>query len=289
MQTKEATAASAAADLQHLALPANAQVLFASDMHLGEHDPATANWFCAALEERVFSVRASHLVLLGDLFEAWVGDDQTDAVANGLVELIARLSNATPVFVMRGNRDFLLDTPLHGTRSAHESTAPTHQPFSQLAGATMLADPCVLTIAGERWVLTHGDVLCTDDSRYQAFRLESRAPEWQQTFLAQPLSQRMALATQMRAQSEQEKSNKAAYLTDVNQGAVEACLLAHDALRMIHGHTHRPATHNWVTNGHSFVRHVLPDWDYANRAGGFGLLSAKGFETLAAEQANASN
>ncbi len=280
MPTEHHPADSAAADLQLLALPANAQVLFASDMHLGEHDSATANWFCAQLEHRVAHLGASHLVFLGDLFEAWVGDDQTDSVATGLLELIARLSNTTPVFVMRGNRDFLLDAPLRGTSDA----AYAHQSFSQLAGVTMLADPCVATIADERWLLTHGDVLCTDDKAYQAFRAESRTPEWQQTFLAQPLSDRMALAAQMRAQSEQEKSNKAAYLTDVNQQAVPTCLQAHDAKRMIHGHTHRPDTHDWVANGDTFVRYVLPDWDYAHRAGGFGFLSATGFQTLAPEQ-----
>jgi len=273
-----------------LALPADAQVLIASDMHLGEHDPATAEWFCTELEEQVLSAaatqaQASYLILLGDLFEAWVGDDQRDKCAQKLVELIRLIAKSTPVFVMRGNRDFLLNVPLPTDSGAQQAPAS----FSQQTGASMLADPCVLTVAGRRWVLTHGDVLCTDDTAYQDFRNTSRTDRWQREFLMQPLGQRMALATQMRAQSEKEKSNKSAYLTDVSPQAVQACLTANDSRSMIHGHTHRPNQHQWTIDGVDYVRNVLPDWDYEARTGAFGLLNRDGLKLQPTSRPSDSN
>ena len=260
-------------DLQHLALPGQSRVLLASDMHLGEHDPETANFFSQAL--RRLDDSYSHLILLGDLFEAWAGDDQTDPVALGFIDQLAAIAANRPVYVMRGNRDFLLDLPLPG--------APATPAFSQLSGATMLADECVLSVGDRHWLLAHGDSFCTDDLAYQTFRRESRQMDWINQFLAQPLARRSAIAREMREQSKAAKSNKPENLTDVNQQAIQASLDSHQQREMIHGHTHRPAHHDWQVGGVSYARHVLPDWDARDERGGFLLLDVDGLQDQPAQ------
>ncbi len=260
--------------LQRLVLAPEARILFASDMHIGEHDPATAGQFMAALRHR--ARECTHLILLGDLFEAWVGDDQTDPVACRLLSSLHEIALTRPVYVMRGNRDFLLDVPVvDEARAAGDHTSghsPSTQPFRIKTGVDMLADPCLLKHGAIDWLLTHGDALCTDDLSYQAFRLESRQPAWQQAFLSQPLARRMAIAREMRQQSEREKSRKAENLTDVNEDAAFALLVEHATSRLIHGHTHRPGHHVYQTDGRRWERWVLPDWDAAEPRGGFLML-----------------
>ena len=185
--------------------------------------------------------------MLGDLFEYWAGDDvlTEDAHAQAVAGAFKALAESgTPVFVMHGNRDFLMA-----------------QGFAQVAGATLLQDPLEIVIGGQRVLLTHGDTLCTDDVAYQAFRQQVREPAWQQAFLAQPLAARRAQIEALRMRSEAEKSTKADAIMDVNDEAVHALLAAyHFPELLIHGHTHRPADHPVVIDGHHCTRWVLSDW-----------------------------
>lgn len=264
------TPAGRKADSALVSLPAESRVLFASDMHLGEHDRRTAHWFCLALSAR--QNQFSHLILLGDLFEAWIGDDQQDATVNQLLALLAEIAKQSPVFVMRGNRDFLLNAPVPGDDQLTR--------FSDQLSLTILADPCRIELGAQRWLLAHGDALCTDDEAYQQFRAESRQPKWAQAFLSQSLSKRIELARQMRQQSDQEKSNKAENLTDVNQAAAQACLDEFGLTDLIHGHTHRPAHHYWTDHNTDYSRHVLPDWQATTGRGGFFMLDSNGLSEL---------
>ncbi len=227
-------------------------------MHLGDHDPATADWFIAELAGQARS--ASHLFILGDLFEAWIGDDHADGVCARTVALLAELGAAgTKLFVMRGNRDFLLDV----RRDAPASGTVAAEAFSERCGATMLDDPCLVRLFGHAVLLSHGDALCTDDVDYQRFRALARSAAWQQAFLRTAGGRTDRAAREMRARSEQSKGGKAGYLMDVNPAAVVAAMRAAGAARLIHGHTHRPAEHRFAIDGAPAIRWVLPDWDLA--------------------------
>lgn len=262
-------ASSGAAASGALALPASARLLLCSDMHLGAHDVRTAEWFFGALEPAL--AHASHLALLGDLFEAWTGDDDPDPVAREFVDRLTRIARAMPVYLMHGNRDFLIGDPLPGTDSAG---------FVEATGAQLLPDPTVLTLGSCVALLTHGDALCTDDHAYQAARAERDRPAWRSGFLARPSAERQAMARALRARSELEKTQKDAALMDVNPQAVEAALRAHRVATMIHGHTHRPARHDWVLDGSPAQRWVLPDWDALTGRGGFLLVEANGIAAV---------
>lgn len=245
------------------------RALFASDMHLGEHDPATADLFLERLHAQ--APGATHLFLLGDLFEAWVGDDWTDAVCQRTIDALAGLARSgCRIHVMRGNRDFLLDVPLPS------SPARACAGFAARTGATMLPDPCVISLFGEPALLAHGDALCTDDGDYQRFRELTRDPEWQRAFLDKPLGERIAIAQDLRARSELSKTAKADYIMDVNAGAVDSAMRAAGVRLLIHGHTHRPARHAVALDGVPAMRIVLPDWDAAQGRGGMLVVTAEG-------------
>jgi UDP-2,3-diacylglucosamine hydrolase len=251
------------------------RALFASDMHLDDREPATADAFFEALAGH--GAKATHLFLLGDLFEAWVGDDDPSEVGQRLARALSSASAAGKrVYLMRGNRDFLLDAPL-STRSGPAGGAA---PFSQRCGASMLTDPSVVSLFGVATMLSHGDALCTDDLDYQAFRAESRSARWQGEFLAQPLARRIEAARAMRERSRTEKGAKSDELMDVNAGAVENAMREAGVALLIHGHTHRPARHAWTSGGATLERWVLPDWVGARRRGGMLLASREGFSKL---------
>jgi len=251
------------------------RALFASDVHLDERDPLTADAFFEALARE--SAGATHVFLLGDLFEAWVGDDDPGAIGRRALDSLAALTAAgRRVFLMRGNRDFLLDVPLAGAAGA--SVAP----FSARAGATMLADPTRVLLFGRPALLAHGDALCTDDADYQAFRAQSRSPAWQQAFLSQPLAARVEAARALRARSEAEKAAKAQYLMDVNAAEVERAMREAGASLLIHGHTHRPAHHRMRLDGASAERWVLPDWEARAGRGGMLIATARGLQATGA-------
>ncbi len=218
--------------------------LIISDLHLRSNCPETTKLF------QNFLVRhASHaeaLYILGDLFEYWAGDDDLDdAFHQEICAALRELSRrGTRIFIMHGNRDFLM-----------------REQFAAACSASLLPDPALIDLYGTPTLLTHGDALCTDDTDYQAFRSQVRNPAWQQQFLAQPLAQRKALIEQAREQSKTEKRYKTAEIMDVNPDAVSALLRQFNYPRLVHGHTHRPARHNAVVDGHAVERWVLGDWD----------------------------
>lgn len=245
--------------------------LFASDVHIGAHAPDTAEGFLRELESH--ATGATHLFLLGDLFEAWVGDDWADPMCADAIERIAALAaRGVEVYVMRGNRDFLLDVAL---------PSPCHcTGFSMRVGGRMIADPEIITLFGKRALLAHGDALCTDDEDYQRFRVLTRDPSWQRAFLSRPLDERVAIAGDLRARSELSKVAKAEEIMDVTPSSVSRAISDARADLMIHGHTHRPATHAVRVDGRTVQRWVLPDWDAATGRGGLLKATEAGLETI---------
>lgn len=217
--------------------------LLIADLHLGPEHPEVFSAFRTFLAET--AARAQALYILGDLFEAWAGDDDIDDAFNRLaVEALAKLSAAgTKLYLMHGNRDFLMG-----------------QELADACGATLLADPAMAVIHGTPTLLMHGDTLCSSDKDYMAFRAMVRAADWQRDFLAQSLPQRKVLIGQLRARSRQEQSRKSDEIMDVDAETVENILREHGYPRLIHGHTHRPASHRHEVDGRICERWVLPDW-----------------------------
>ena len=218
--------------------------IFVSDLHLCPTRPAINRIFFDFL--RAPAARAEALYVLGDLFEYWAGDDDLDdpfhrRICEALRGLAAQ---GTRIYIMHGNRDFLMAKEL-----------------GSACNATLLDDPTLLNLYGTPTLLTHGDALCTDDAEYQQFRKLVRNDDWQAKFLAQPLAQRKAQIEQLRAQSRNEKQTKSMDIMDVNGDAVEQLLRDHNYPRLIHGHTHRPARHLHHLDEHSCERWVLGDWD----------------------------
>lgn len=188
---------------------------------------------------------AQALYILGDLFDAWVGDDDlSGAWAGALAQALRRVSDSgVEICVMHGNRDFLL-----GER------------FAAAAGARLLPDPYRIDLHGIPTLLSHGDALCTDDLDYQRFRALIRSPDWVRAFLAKPLAERHALATHLREQSETAKRGKSMISMDADIEAIHAVCREQDCSRLIHGHTHRPGRHDFRLEGRACERWVLPDW-----------------------------
>lgn len=218
--------------------------LFISDLHLCTSSPNTTRLFQHFVQN--VAPRAEALYILGDLFEYWAGDDDLATpfhleVASALRQLSGQ---GTRLYIMRGNRDFLMDGEL-----------------AQACNATLLSDPTLLDLYGTPTLLSHGDALCTDDLAYQDFRRQVRAATWQQQFLALPLMQRKAQIEQLRERSKSEKQHKDLSIMDVNLHAVNELLHEHNYPRLIHGHTHRPAHHLHHLDGHKCDRWVLGDWD----------------------------
>lgn len=218
--------------------------LFISDLHLCISRPAITGLFIKFLQTT--AAKAQALYILGDLFEYWAGDDDlNDPHHSDIIAALNTLTaSGTRVFLMHGNRDFLLGGG-----------------FSEAAGITLLADPTLLNLYSKRVLLSHGDTLCTDDTAYQEFRSQVRSPAWQQAFLKQPLAVRKAQIEVLRLRSEQEKSHKSMDIMDVNTEAVRKLIRAHNYPELlIHGHTHRPASHRVELDGHECQRWVLGDW-----------------------------
>jgi UDP-2,3-diacylglucosamine hydrolase len=225
------------------ALSAKAQpmvALFVSDVHLHDGIPRTTAAFLRFLEQA--AMQCQHLYLLGDMFEYWAGDDDAgDGYNATIVSALRKVSDSgVRLYWIAGNRDFLVG-----------------QQFASQAGISLLDDPVVIEHAGQRIVLSHGDAHCTDDADYMAFRQKVRDPAWQAQFLAMPLAERKKIIDGMRAGSRQAQREKAYDIMDVNGAAIDALFASSSAEILIHGHTHRPATH--ANAGR--VRHVLPDWD----------------------------
>jgi UDP-2,3-diacylglucosamine hydrolase len=222
---------------------ATGPMLFISDLHLSPGRPRPVKLFHHFVD--TVASGAGGLFILGDFFEAWVGDDELDVPFNAaIVAALRRLADSgTPLFFLPGNRDFLVG-----------------EDFARAAGLTMLPDPVTIDLSGTPTLLSHGDLFCTDDAAYQAFRAQVRNPEWQAGFLAQPLVERQALAKSLRERSERAKADKTPVIMDVNPTAVLAAIHAHGVARLIHGHTHRPARHEIRIGEKTVERWVLPDW-----------------------------
>jgi UDP-2,3-diacylglucosamine hydrolase len=219
-------------------------ILFVSDLHLTDHRPHITALFGRFLDGQ--ARQADALYILGDLFEAWVGDDDPSEAGAFVADRLRALSDAgVPVFFIRGNRDFLLG-----------------QDYADRCGMTLLDDPTVVDVHGTPTLLLHGDLLCTDDAAYQSFRAQTRDPRWQAQFLAQPLAARLTFAAQARAASQARygelvATGTAEAISDVAPATVQDWFERFGVQRMIHGHTHRPAIHD---EGHGRTRIVLGDW-----------------------------
>ena len=219
---------------------------FLSDLHLTPAAPGVTRLFLDYLSGPAQD--AERLFILGDLFEAWPGDDVLDDPEESdtriVVEALKYLCRSgTEVAVLRGNRDFLLGGG-----------------FAERSGARLLPDPFELSNASRNFVLSHGDALCTDDAEYQAFRKQVRDEAWQTLFLAKPLSERKAIAAALRLQSEASKRDKSSQAMDLNPQATCTFLRQHGLATLIHGHTHRPGQHEHEVDGQRVERWVLADW-----------------------------
>ena len=229
------------------------RTLFISDLHLDPGRPATVRALADFLQT---NTDCAQLYILGDLFEAWIGDDDDSPLALEVSRLLAAFSRAGPeLFLMQGNRDFLLG-----------------ESFCKLVGGQLIPDPIVIDLQGEPTLLMHGDSLCTADTGYQAFRKTARDPKWQAELLAHSLDERRAFAAELRSRSMEAKSNKAEDIMDVSGDAVAHIMRQHSVKQMIHGHTHRPDRHDTAIG----TRWVLGDWD---RQGWF-LEASEGDITL---------
>ena len=211
--------------------------IFVSDIHLSDDTPDIEAAFIALLKKEF---PFDSLVLLGDVFEAWVGDDDDAPLAERIRLALRALSDAgTEVLFSRGNRDFMLG-----------------ELFASDIGGTLLADQTVLDVAGQPTLLLHGDILCTDDVDYQQFRQLVHSSEWQAEMMSKSLDERRELARQLRSMSIDAASNKPEDIMDVNQDAVVSVMRDADVAVMVHGHTHRPDRHQHDTG----ERIVLGDW-----------------------------
>jgi UDP-2,3-diacylglucosamine hydrolase len=216
--------------------------LFISDTHLCPARPAINSTFFNFL--RHGAARAQALYILGDLFEYWAGDDDDDPFNRSVLAALRELTDrGVSLYLMHGNRDFLI-----GDR------------FVSACRAKLLPDPTLISLYGAPTLLMHGDTLCSDDFGYQAFRTKVRNPAYQRQFLAQPLSSRKQIIAGLRAENAEEKQLKSDAIMDVTTATVEAVLRSHGYPRLIHGHTHRPALHQHVIDGHRCERWVLADW-----------------------------
>jgi len=216
--------------------------LFISDLHLDDRRPETTALLLRFLEKE--APTADALYILGDLFEFWLGDDVPSKCSGEVAAALFGLKDkSVPCYFMHGNRDFLV-----------------RESYAEMAGVTLLPEEYVADLYGEQVLLMHGDSLCTDDIPYQQFRTLVRNPIWQHEFLSKTPQERLQAAMEARDASAEHKGNLDMNIMDVNQGEVIARFERHGIHRMIHGHTHRPATHELDINGEAAQRIVLGDW-----------------------------
>ena len=209
---------------------------FLSDVHLDASEVATFN----AWANHLNTTPANALFILGDLFEVWIGDDTQDPFHLQCMEVLRTTAKRIPVFFMCGNRDFLVGSD-----------------WLQSTDVQGLQDPCVLELAKQKILLSHGDALCIDDTDYMAFRKQVRSSAWQESFLAKPLSERQQIAKDLRTQSKARQQKQTDYV-DVDTNTARVWLHENDCKLLIHGHTHRPASHDL---GNGLNRMVLSDWE----------------------------
>ena len=216
--------------------------LFISDLHLEAERPDIGEQFLEFL--RTDASEAEALYILGDLFEAWVGDDDPNThyfkIKRGLRKVT---DSGIPVYFMHGNRDFMIG-----------------KGFANETGVKILPDPYRVDMYGQKALLSHGDALCTDDVQYQRVRKMTRDPDWQASMLAKPLKERLRIAEEARRQSLEQTLNLSMNIMDVNQDAVRNVIVKHGVDILLHGHTHRPDVHTIDLGGRKAKRIVLGDW-----------------------------
>ena len=211
---------------------------FISDLHLSENTPSVTEGFFEFL--KTAAQELSHLYILGDLFEAWIGDDDDSELATNVMQKINHATrNGLEIFFIHGNRDFLCG-----------------QKFAEQSNLTLLPDPFFLNFFDQKIALSHGDNFCTEDLEYIKFKKEVRSEKWQQEFLQKPLDDRLNIASNMRDASQKNNSNKDISIMDVTPNAIQEFFAEHRIDLLIHGHTHRPNTHQ-INSG---TRIVLGDW-----------------------------
>jgi len=240
--------------------------LFISDLHLSEERPHTTAAFLAFLRDKVCPADQSsvcdELYILGDFFDAWIGDDDDRPLAAAISQALSEVSaKGVRIFFQHGNRDFLLG-----------------EAYASRCCMTLLSALHVLEHAGTRYLLAHGDQFCTQDVAYQQFRELVRNPQWQTDFLAKPIEERRAIAAQLRARSKEANSIKAEDIMDVTPAEIENVLIGQGSSVLIHGHTHRPARHSvMLHDGRVAERVVLGEWI---DAGCVARLDANGLSLL---------
>lgn len=218
-------------------------VYFISDLHLDDHRPDLLAAFSLYLKK--IQVDAEALYILGDFFEAWIGDDDDAEWIAPLVKQLADFSSQVKCYFCHGNRDFLVGPGL-----------------AQRCGFTLLPQESTLNYEGRSYLLAHGDSYCTDDVQYQGFRQLLRSPQWQEEMLGKPLAERRLMAQALRNNSKAAQREKASDITDVNAAAIEQAISQNQADILIHGHTHRPKVHQIaLADGRTAQRMVLGDWD----------------------------
>lgn len=218
------------------------RTLFISDLHLDAERPEITALFLRFLAEE--AAQSDALYILGDLFEAWIGDDDDAALATQVATGLHRVvDGGVTVAFIRGNRDFLLG-----------------RQYAARAGFSILPDPCVVTLYDEPVLLLHGDLLCSDDTAYLAVRRQVRDPAWQDALLKRSIAERRAFAQQARGASAAKQASMSLDIGDATQDAVDAMFRQVGLRRMVHGHTHRPAVHDTLVDHTPRQRIVLGDW-----------------------------
>ena len=217
-------------------------VFFIADLHLCPQRPETNQYFEDFIRE-TFIPQSNILYILGDLFEYWIGDDGAEKLGyTRQLELLTGLSNMSKdVYFIHGNRDFLVGNS-----------------FSETTGVKILNDPTKINLGGKTCLLKHGDDLCSDDIEHQKFRTMTRDTAWQQSVLSKSIEERLVMASQLRQMSG--SSYKPSEIMDVNEATVEQQFIDQDIDILIHGHTHRPTTHDYLINEDEKQRIVLGDW-----------------------------
>jgi len=243
-----------ASNLPHFIM---SRTLFISDLHLSPDLPRVTQGFLSYLKQ---AQGATALYVLGDLFEAWVGDDNLDDYNVAVINAFRTLSDSgTRLFFVHGNRDFLLG-----------------EGFTQATGGTLLPDSQAIDAEGEHLLVMHGDQLCTSDEKYMAFRAQSRDPAWQQMMLEKPLDQRLMIANMWRMQSKAINSNKPENIMDVTPEDVVRVMQDAGVKTLLHGHTHRPDVHALEVAGQTARRMVLGDWREDSGEAITGIADAQG-------------
>ncbi len=215
---------------------------FISDLHLHEERPDITQAFLGFLEET--ASKAEKLYILGDLFETWIGDDDQNDFISEIREALLVTNKTTEIFMMHGNRDFLIGPE-----------------FASSSGMTLLNDPSTQEMFGNLVLLMHGDLLCIEDVDYQSFRKTTRDSKWQEEFLSKSLKERKEIAKDLRDMSKKATDEKKEDIMDVAHSEVVKTMQEFSVDLLIHGHTHRPNTHEITVNNGSAKRIVLGDWD----------------------------